>query len=131
MFTLDHIIGIFVPSTGKNGRYISEQEYSERIDEIASKFAGLFGGYQSFLGGIGGYIGNDHQLIKEDSTLILSWASKQAYNDHYVHILLLASKLAITWDQETVAIIDNSFHLHLVGQNEIIPEQAKTPVFGG
>jgi hypothetical protein len=119
MLTLDRIIGIFIPSTAENGRIISQSEHNDRIDLIALKFAGLFGGYQSFSHGIGGYIAHDQTLIKEVSTLILSWSTKESYNDHYLEVIDLASTLAKDWSQETIGIIDSNFHLHLIGHEVV------------
>lgn len=126
MFTLENVIGLFVPQTGQNGRLVDNQEYQERIDKISREFSSLFGGYHSFIGGIGGYLLGNGQLCQEPSTLVLSWCTREAYNDHYEHIILLASRLANDWHQETIGVINRKFQLELVDQTE--QERTETAV---
>ena len=120
MLTLDHKLGIFTPSTGKNGNLITRDGLVDRLDLVAHKFTGLFGGATSF-NGIGHYAA-DIEVIREDCILQLAWATQEAYNDHYDYILAWTSYLAKEWYQETIAVLDNKFNLHLISSNDYSKE---------
>ena len=124
MLTLENKLGIFTPSTGKNDRPISRDELADRINIVDHKLTGLFGGCTNLAPSIGNYNG-DNGLIKEDVILQLSWCTKEAYNDHYGLILAWASYLCREWYQQTVAILDNNFHLHLISENDYKSEWSK------
>ncbi len=124
MFTLEKIIGIFVPSTDHIDQIISTEDYEDRILYVGEQFASWFGGFQAFTGGLGGFLANDGRLVTEDTTIVISWATLQAYEQFYTDVIELASRLAEEWTQESVAILDEKFHLHLIGADEKIKEIA-------
>ena len=120
MFTLENIVGFFVPSTDNIDQIISAEDYENRILQVGDQFASWFGGFHALAGGFGGYLAGDGRLITEDSTLIISWCTLQAYEQFYTDVIVLASKLAEDWNQESVGVIDANLQLHLIGIDEKI-----------
>jgi hypothetical protein len=118
MLTLERFIGVITPGTGANGHPITPDQLSDRVHLVDCKLSGLFGGCTSLAPGSVGSFAGAHGLIKEDIILQLSWCTKEGYSDHYHDILVWSSYLARIWHQETVGIINTSFHLHLITEED-------------
>lgn len=125
MLTLEKSIGLFVPSTQDVDRPISSSQLDKRVNLVATKFADLFGGYQAFYSGIGGYIASNGNLVSEDSILVVSFCTSEAYVEHYSRILVYASVLARQWKQETVSILDCFQKLKLVSEVDHIDDATR------
>lgn len=122
MLTLEKSIGLFVPSTEETDRPISSSQLDKRVNLVSTKFADLFGGYQAFYSGIGGYIASNGHLISEDSILVVSFCTSEAYEEHYSRILVYASLLCHLWSQETVSILDCFQKLNLISETDHIDD---------
>ena len=126
MLTLEKSIGLFVPSTQDIDKPISSSKLDQRVNLVATKFADLFGGYQAFYSGIGGYIASNGKLISEDSILVVSFCTSEAYDEHYSRILVYASVLARQWTQETVSVLDCFQKLKLISESDHINDATKS-----
>ncbi len=126
MLTLEKSIGLFVPSTEDTDRPISSSQSDQRVELVATKFADLFGGYQAFYSGIGGYIASNGNLISEDSILVVSFCTSEAYDEHYSRVLVYASVLARQWSQETIGFLDCFQKLKLISETDHINDATKS-----
>lgn len=126
MFSLESYIGLIVPDTGENSVKITPDQLSDRVSIVEHKLSHFFGGCTSLIG-VGSYIG-ENTFIREGVVICLSWATREAYDDHYDRVLTWASYLARWWCQETIGIIDTHFHLHLISESDYIDRCTKVTI---
>lgn len=98
---LENKIGFYVPSTGENGRDISDLELDQRTAFIAHRFAGLFGG-STTINGFGNWIDNSGNLVNEKIKIVSSYMTKNQLDDHYASVVSLAKRKIKQWYQTSI-----------------------------
>jgi hypothetical protein len=100
-FELPLEISVYVPSTQEASQIISKREYSQRIDEVQSFVAKLFGGFSS-VSVEGGYVSDEKGLIQEDVTRVVAFASRVDFEDKLDTLLKQIVEWCGKWSQESI-----------------------------
>ena len=103
MFELDSKIGLYVPSTGNDGKDVDDLTFAKRASKIGRKFALLFGGSTS-IDAYGHWIDASGKLIDEKIKIIYSFAGQDTLDQHYNDLVQYAGKLARQWSQECISL---------------------------
>lgn len=74
-FNLSHEVKIYVPSTVKGNIQITEEAQQKFVDQALAKFSEWFGGATA-IDGEGAWVDKDKKLIKENVTIVYSFAEK-------------------------------------------------------
>jgi hypothetical protein len=94
-------LSVYVPSTQEASQIISKREYSQRIDEVQSFVAKLFGGFSS-VSVEGGYVSDEKGLIQEDVTRVVAFASRVDFEDKLDTLLKQIVEWCGKWSQESI-----------------------------
>jgi len=73
-FHLDNVVKIYIPSTNGNDP-ITKDEHNAWVDKSMTKFSKMFGGATA-VDGKGAWVDDNDNLIKEDVTIVYSFAQK-------------------------------------------------------
>jgi predicted ABC-type ATPase len=101
MFHLPLELVVYVPSTKDVDKIISKQEMKERVDEVKNFLGKSFGGYSS-VKVEGGYVANDGDLVNENITKVVSFASKEAYEKNKNELVAKMTHWSEKWGQEAI-----------------------------
>ncbi len=96
-------ISVYVPSTKDANVPVSKAELSARVKEVKQYLATLFGGYSSSEI-IGGYVSTTGELIQEDVVKVISFATKQAYEDNEATLIDKIADWSKEWSQEAIGL---------------------------
>jgi hypothetical protein len=100
-FELPLEISVYVPSTQEASQIISKREYNQRVEEVQTFLANLFGGFSS-VSVEGGYVSSDKGLIQEDVTRVVAFASRGGFEDKLDTLLKQIVKWCAKWSQESI-----------------------------
>lgn len=104
-------VTLYVPSTGKDQKIISQGDFNDRTEQTAKQLSKLFGG-ATVTYGSGYWLDNAGRLICERINLVTAQTDPASLAEHYDRILDLAVKLRAYWQQESIALnIDGSLLL--------------------
>lgn len=73
--SLSHTVKIYVPSTVKGSIPITEEAHEKFVDQALTNFSNWFGGATA-VQGKGAWVDDNKKLIKEDVTIVYSFAEK-------------------------------------------------------
>jgi hypothetical protein len=96
-------ISVYVPSTKDANVPVSKAELSARVKEVKQYLATLFGGYSSSEI-LGGYVSTTGELIQEDVVKVISFATKQAYEDNEATLIDKIADWSKEWSQEAIGL---------------------------
>lgn len=96
-------ISVYVPSTKDANVPVSKEELSARVKEVKQYLATLFGGYSSSEI-LGGYVSTTGELIQEDVVKVISFATKQAYEDNEATLIDKIADWSKEWSQEAIGL---------------------------
>ena len=101
MFHLPLELVVYVPSTKDVNKTISKQEMKERVDEVKNYLGVAFGGYSS-IKIEGGYVANNGELVSENITKVVSFASKDDYEKNKNELVNQMTNWSQKWGQEAI-----------------------------
>lgn len=101
MFHLPLELVVYVPSTKDVDKTITKQEMKQRVDEVKNYLGTAFGGYSS-VKVEGGYVANDGDLVNEDITKVVSFASKDDYEKKKDELVGKMTYWSEKWGQEAI-----------------------------
>ena len=96
-------ISVYVPSTKDANVPVSKTELNARVKEVKQYLATLFGGYSSSEI-IGGYVSTTGELIQEDVVKVISFATKQAYEENEATLIDKIADWSKEWSQEAIGL---------------------------
>lgn len=96
-------ISVYVPSTKDANVPVSKEELNARVKEVKQYLATLFGGYSSSEI-IGGYVSTTGELIQEDVVKVISFATKQAYEENEATLIDKIADWSKEWSQEAIGL---------------------------
>ena len=96
-------ISVYVPSTKDANVPVSKAELSARVKEVKQYLATLFGGYSSSEI-LGGYVSTTGELIQEDVVKVISFATKQAYEENEATLIDKIADWSKEWSQEAIGL---------------------------
>lgn len=100
---LDTQITFYVPSTQEGSNTTSTQEFNTRVDDIAGVFGSLFGGF-TVSDGVGGWVMESGQLVKESIKKVSSYTDTQGVKNNLPKIKELAQAKKLEWGQEAISL---------------------------
>ena len=107
LFSLDHNIKLYIPSTINVNERANSKQYITRALE---SFSNLFGGATSYKA-IGAWVSNDHGLVTENVTIVESYATAKQVEQGLQTVLELASTIKHDLRQEAVSLeYDNKLY---------------------
>jgi hypothetical protein len=106
--SLNHVVGIFVPSTLDVDQAVDNKA---QVQEVLSFFGSIFGGATSS-DAEGCWQSEDGGLVVEQVTIVRTFVSKKALDQHLDDVISFATKLKKEMRQEAVAVdVDNQLIL--------------------
>ena len=102
-FALPFEVVVYVPSTQDADTTISEAEFKNRIIEVETYLAKLFGGFSSNPVD-GGYNSDEKGLIKEDVFKVFSFASRDGFEPKMEELVIQIKKWCKVWGQEAIGL---------------------------
>ena len=102
-FALPFEVVVYVPSTQDADTTISESEFKNRIIEVETYLAKLFGGFSSNPVD-GGYNSDEKGLIKEDVFKVFSFASRDGFEPKMEELVIQIKKWCKVWGQEAIGL---------------------------
>jgi hypothetical protein len=96
-------ISVYVPSTKDANVPVSKAELNARVKEVKQYLATLFGGYSSSEI-LGGYVSTTGELIQEDIVKVISFATKQAYEENEATLIDKIADWSKEWSQEAIGL---------------------------
>jgi hypothetical protein len=96
-------ISVYVPSTKDANVPVSKAELNARVKEVKQYLATLFGGYSSSEI-LGGYVSTTGELIQEDVVKVISFATKQAYEENEATLIDKIADWSKEWSQEAIGL---------------------------
>lgn len=107
LFSLDHNIKIYIPSTINVNEKIDNSKY---INEALALFGDSFGGATSY-DAIGAWVSEDKGLITEGVKIVESYATREAIEANLTKIIKFGSKLKSELAQEAISLeYDNKLY---------------------
>ncbi|WP_256358463.1 DUF3574 domain-containing protein [Bacillus sp. sid0103] len=100
-FHLDNVVKIYIPSTN-GSEPISKDEHDKWVDNAMTTFSKMFGGATAE-DGKGAWVDEEDNLIKEDVTIVYSFAQK-LNNSTIDDVVNYAKKIKETLHQSSVSI---------------------------
>ncbi|MEK7552378.1 MAG: hypothetical protein AAB534_03100 [Patescibacteria group bacterium] len=95
---------VYVPSTSNISEQLSREKLIQRVDEVCSFLASLFGGYNVY-DLTGGYVirkkGED-KIIKEHFVRVVSFATDEAFKKNQNKLFERIAVWAKEWGQESI-----------------------------
>jgi hypothetical protein len=103
MFHLPLELVVYVPSTQDVDKVVTVDEMNKRIEEVKTYLAELFGGYTSSEK-LGGYMATSKKLVNEQIVQVVSFATKEAYEENKIDLVKKISEWAKEWGQEAIGL---------------------------
>ena len=94
---------IFVPSTNKQQKQVSKEEFKKRVDTTA-RFLSGFGGYTTH-STHGGWIGKKGKLIREPGAKVESYTKAKEYKGRQQKIKSFLKSRGKKWGQQTMGYV--------------------------
>ena len=92
---------VYVPSTNKQQKPISEQERTKRIAEVKRFLSNKFGGYTAEKV-VGGYTTHGGKLVQEGIVKVTSFSTKKAYQKNKQALHSQLKNWGKKWGQESM-----------------------------
>jgi hypothetical protein len=109
IFSLDHNVRLYIPGTINLDQKIDTSEYTQKTLKLFSKW---FGGSTKHNAIEGGWLASTGEVVTEPVTIIESYASNDAIEEHIGDVLALAKKIKKELKQEAVSLeYDNKLYL--------------------
>lgn len=109
LFSLDHNIKLYVPSTVNVNEEATNTQY-EYVDKGLKLFSERFGG-STQSSAIGVWSSVDKGLVKENVIIVESYASAEAVDAHLLEVVEFAREMKREMNQESVALeYDNKLY---------------------
>jgi hypothetical protein len=110
-------MAVYVPSTKDANKPISKKEFENRINIVREYLANLFGGFSSSEI-IGGYISNSNELITENISKVIAFATKDSFEKNKSKLIKQIAKWAKEWSQEAVGfeLEGDLFYINQIGE---------------
>jgi hypothetical protein len=102
-FDLPLQMAVYVPSTKDKNVVVSKQEMDERVLEVKSYLAELFGGFNS-VKVEGGFESSDKGLIEEDAVRIVAFASQDGFESKFEKLISKIKIWCKEWSQESIGL---------------------------
>lgn len=107
LFSLDHNIKIYIPSTKDVSEQIDNSEYIKQALEL---FGASFGGATSY-DAVGAWLSQEKGLVTEGVKIVESYATREAVEEHLGSVIVFANKLKKELTQEAISIeYDNKLY---------------------
>ena len=101
MFHLPLEMVVYVPSTQDVDNVISVDEMDKRVDIVKEYLASKFGGYTSS-DKLGGYVDSKGNLVNEEVVQVVSFSTKEAFEQNKDELINKLSEWARLWGQEAI-----------------------------
>jgi archaellum component FlaF (FlaF/FlaG flagellin family) len=110
-------MAVYVPSTKDANKTIPKKEFEERINIVREYLASLFGGFSSS-DIIGGYVFNSNELITENISKVIAFATKDSFNKNKSKLIKQIAKWAKEWSQEAIGfeLEGDLFYINQIGE---------------
>ena len=110
IFSLDHNIRLYIPSTKDIDKKINNTGYRGFINEALTKFGSWFGGATSFKA-IGSWVSTSKGLIVEKITIVESYCDNKAVEAHLKDVIAFAKRIKIELKQGAISLeYDNKLY---------------------
>ncbi len=100
---LEAVLTVYVPSTARENKIVSQQDFTARTDDIGRFLCHTFGGC-TVIPGIGYWLNEAGILIHERINLARSQTKPDQLAEHYDSIVDMAISYGRLWYQEAMAI---------------------------
>lgn len=101
-FHLDDVVKIYIPSRDSNSNSLPEGQHAANVDQTLEIFSNMFGGATA-IDGQGAWVNDDSKLVKEDVTIVYSFASK-LNNKTIDEVVAYAKKVKTDLNQSSVSL---------------------------
>lgn len=101
MFHLPVEMAVYVPSTSNVSEAIDDNAMRKRVDEVSKTLSTMFGGYTSSEA-VGGYVSKDGNLVNEKIIRVVSYSTKDSFNENKVKLIEMLASWASEWGQEAI-----------------------------
>ena len=102
-FELPLQMAVYVPSTKDKNVGVTKQEMDERVLEVKSYLAELFGGFNS-VKVEGGFESSDKGLIEEDAVRVVAFASQEGFEPKFEKLVSKIKTWCKDWSQESIGL---------------------------
>lgn len=107
LFSLDHNIKIYIPSTKDVSQKIDNKKY---VDSALKLFGASFGGATSY-DAIGAWLSQEQGLVTEGVKIVESYATREAIEEHLGEVIAYAQQLKTELTQEAISLeYDNKLY---------------------
>jgi hypothetical protein len=102
-FELPLQMAIYVPSTKDKNVVITKKEMDERVLDVKSYLAELFGGFNS-VKVEGGFESSDKGLIEEDAVRVVAFATQDGFENKFQKLVFKIKFWCKEWAQESIGL---------------------------
>jgi hypothetical protein len=102
-FELPLQMAVYVPSTKDKNVGVTKKEMDERVLEVKSFLAELFGGFNS-VKVEGGFESSDKGLIEEDAVRVVAFASQEGFEPKFEKLVSKIKSWCKEWSQESIGL---------------------------
>lgn len=107
LFNLSSSVKVYVPGTQGVAGDMSAQEHARHVDAALSQLGGWFGGATAYRA-LGSWVSPDLGLVKETVTIVESYCSEEALQEHAAAFVSYAEALKAELHQEAVSVEVNN-----------------------
>jgi hypothetical protein len=104
VFSLDHSVKLYVPSTIDGDKPSPSDKIARAIDNVVESFSSWFGGATTNIAAGGWYSAELRKVIYEEIRIVNSFCTIEALEEHYTEVLALAQALKHEFSQEAISI---------------------------
>jgi hypothetical protein len=102
-FELPLQMAVYVPSTKDKNVNVTKKEMDERVLEVKSFLANLFGGFNS-VKVEGGFESSDKGLIEEDAVRVVAFANQEGFEVKFEKLVSQIKNWCREWSQESIGL---------------------------
>jgi hypothetical protein len=96
-----YAVSIIVPSTYKQTKTLTAEQFTLRINRVEKQIARTFGGFTTNLQGEGGWVLENGTLVKENVAIVTTFTTDPRVFAAFEALALVYSE---RWSQEAVAV---------------------------
>jgi hypothetical protein len=102
-FELPLQMAVYVPSTKDKNVNVTKKEMDERVLEVKSFLANLFGGFNS-VKVEGGFESSDKGLIEEDAVRVVAFSTEDGFENKFEKLVYQVKMWCKEWSQESIGL---------------------------
>jgi len=106
------LVSVYVPTVTKNGDVIRTRDHDDWVEIISTRLAAFYGGVTSYRAA-GGWVDDFGSLVKEEVTVVNSYATFDCFNSEIVQekLLALCDVMRSSLNQTEIALFVNGKYL--------------------